>query len=189
MRKLILQEWLSLDGFTADKNGKLDFFLKDELNKDSDDDLLKFMENIDTILLGRKTYDLFIDFWPEATTDTEIIADKLNSTDKIIFSNTITKAPWGKWPEAKVIHGDAVHEIRNLKNGPGKSMVMWGSITLAQALIKENLIDEYHLRICPTAIGSGRPLFPAVADYINLKLAEFKKYDSGLVFLKYEPKS
>jgi len=174
MRKLILQEWLSLDGFTADKNGKLDFFTTDELNKYSDDDVLKFLENIDTILLGRVTYELFVDFWPKATTDVEIIADKLNATDKIVFSNTIKKAPWGKWPEANVIHGDAVHEIRNLKSRPGKNMVLWGSITLAQSLIKENLIDEYHLRVCPTAIGSGRSLFPVVTDYINLNSRNLK---------------
>ena len=72
MRRLILQEWLSLDGFIADENGKLDFFTTSELNKYSDDDILRFMDNIDTILLGRVTYELFADFWPTATTDTEV---------------------------------------------------------------------------------------------------------------------
>ncbi len=157
MRKLILQEWLSLDGFTADKNGKLDFFTSSELNKYSDNDILKFMDNIDTILLGR-TYELFVDFWPNATTDIEVISDKLNNTDKIIFSNSLTKAPWGKWSAAKIIKGSAANEIRNLKAKLGKNMVLWGSISLAQSLIKENLIDEYHLRICPTAIGATPPV-------------------------------
>ncbi len=188
MRKLILQEWLSLDGFTADQNGKLDFFTSSELNKYSDYDVLKFMDNIDTLLLGRVTYELFADFWPNTTNDTEVIADKLNSTEKFIVSNSITKAPWGKWPEAKIIKGDVANEIRNLKGRPGKNIVLWGSISLAQSLIKENLIDEYHLRICPTAIGAGKPLFPNVADYINLRLIECKKYDSGLILLHYEPK-
>lgn len=189
MRKVILQEWLSLDGFTADKNGKLDFFTTSELNKYSDDDVLKFMDNIDTILLGRITYELFVDFWPNATTDIEVISDKLNNTQKIIFSNSLTRAPWGKWPDAKIIKGLATNEIRNLKAKPGKNLVLWGSISLAQSLIKENLIDEYHLRICPTAIGAGRPLFPDLPDYFNLKLIDFKKYDSGMILLHYEPKS
>ncbi len=188
MRRLILQEWLSLDGFTADENGKLDFFTTSELNKYSDNDVLSFMDNIDTILLGRVTYELFADFWPTATTDTEVIADKLNETQKIVFSNSLTKAPWGKWPDAQIIKGEAVNEVRNLKAKSGKNMVLWGSISLAQSLIKENLIDEYHLRICPTAVGAGRSLFPNMKDYINLKLMEFKKYDSGLVFLHYESK-
>ena len=79
MRKLILEEWISLDGYVADKDGQLDFFtnLVAEQNKYSDADQLKFLETIGTILLGRKTYDLFVEFWPTATTDKEVIADKL----------------------------------------------------------------------------------------------------------------
>src|SRR5687768_17701294 len=114
MRKLILEEWISLDGYVTDKNGQLDFFtnLTPEENKYSDADQLKFLETIDTILLGRKTYELFVDFWPSATSDKEIIADKLNETKKIVFSNTLAKAPWGQWPEAQVASGDAVDAIR-----------------------------------------------------------------------------
>ena len=97
MRKLILEEWVSLDGYVTDKNGQLNFFtnLTQEQNKYSDQDQLKFLETVDTILLGRKTYELFAAFWPTATTDKEAIADKLNETKKIVFSNTIIKAPWG----------------------------------------------------------------------------------------------
>jgi dihydrofolate reductase len=187
MRKLILEEWVSLDGYAADKNGALNFFPATEANKYSDLDQLKFMDSIDTILLGRITYDLFADFWPAATTDTEIIADKLNSTQKIVFSNTLKKAPWGKWPDAQIISGDAIAEVKKLKEKEGKNIVLWGSISLAQSLIKENLIDEYHLQICPTIIGDGRPLFPNVDSYKSFKLVNFKKYDTGVMFLHYEP--
>ncbi len=98
MRKLILEEWMSLDGYIEDKNRQLDFFtnITPAQNTYSDNDQLQFLEEIDTILLGRKTYELFVDFWPMATTDQEVIADKLNSTRKIVFSNTLTRAPWGK---------------------------------------------------------------------------------------------
>ncbi|MEP7141622.1 MAG: dihydrofolate reductase family protein [Ferruginibacter sp.] len=187
MRKLILQEWISLDGYAVAKNGQLDFFPSRETNKYSDYDQVKFMDNIDTILLGRVTYNLFADFWPGATTDTEIIADRLNSTDKIIFSNTLTEAPWGKWPGAQVVQGDATEEIKKLKEKEGKNMVLWGSISLAQSLMEKNLIDEYHLQICPTITGGGRPLFTASDYYTNFKLVNFKKYDSGVMFLHYEP--
>lgn len=187
MRKLILEEWLSLDGYAADKNGQLDFFPSTEANKYSDHDQLKFLESIDTILLGRITYKLFVDFWPTATTDTEIIADKLNSLPKIIFSNTLKKAPWGKWPEAQIISGDAAQEVKKLKAKDGKDMVLWGSISLAQSLIKENLIDEYHLQVCPTITGGGRLLFPDLEGYKKLKLVNVRKYDTGVMFLHYEP--
>lgn len=187
MRKLILEEWMSLDGHISDKNGQLDFFtnLAAEENKYSDADQLKFLETIDIILLGRKTYELFVDFWPNASTDQEVIADKLNATRKIVFSNTIEKAPWGKWPEAEVMKADAVEAIRKLKSLPGKNMVLWGSISLAQSLMKENLIDEYHIQLCPVLTGSGRKLFPDQSTLNQLTLLEVREYNTGTVFLSY----
>lgn len=187
MRKLILEEWISIDGYVADKEGQLDFFPSTEENKFSDADQLLFMKGIDLILLGRITYELFVDFWPTATVDKEIIADKLNNTPKAIFSNTLKKAPWGKWPAATIISGDAVPAVKKLKQQPGKDMVLWGSISLAQALMKEDLIDEYHLQLCPTATGGGRLLFPGMDQYKNLKLTAVKQYSTGVIFLKYEP--
>jgi dihydrofolate reductase len=187
MRKLIVEEWMSLDGHISDKNDSLDFFtnLSPEENKYSDADQLKFLESIDTILLGRKTYELFVAFWPNATTDKEVIADKLNQTKKIVFSNTITKAPWGKWPEADVIAGEATEAIKKLKLLPGKDMVLWGSISLAQALMKENLVDEYHIQLCPVLTGGGRKLFPDQSDLNRLNLLEVRQYSTGTVFLNY----
>ena len=188
MRKLILEEWVSLDGYVTDKNGQLDFFtnLTPDQNKYSDQDQLKFLETVDTILLGRKTYELFAEFWPDATTDKEVIADKLNETKKIVFSNTITKAPWGKWAAAEIITGAAPAAIKKLKLLPGKNMVMWGSISLAESLMKENLIDEYHIQLCPVLTGGGRNLFPQKMDFSHLNLLEVRQYNTGTVFLNYE---
>ena len=187
MRRLILEEWLSLDGFAADKDGKLDFFPSSETDKFSDRDQLKFLDSVDTVLLGRRTYELFVDFWPTATTDREIIADRLNTLPKVVFSNTLSEAPWGKWSPARVVRGDAVAEIKRLKGQAGKHMVLWGSIALAQALIAADLIDEYHLQICPTLVGGGRPLFPRLQGYANLKRVNVRTYDTGVVTVHYEP--
>lgn len=188
MRKVIFQEWLSMDGYAADANGGVTFLESFTDNKYSDLEQLRFLEGIDTILLGARTYHLFVDFWPTATNEQEVIADKLNSIPKIIFSKSMKRAPWGKWPDAMVIHTDAVEALKKLKAQEGKDIVLWGSISLAQAFMKNNLIDEYHLRICPVVLGNGRPLFQSV-DKQNFELFGYKQYGSGIMLLQYRPKS
>jgi dihydrofolate reductase len=187
MRRLILEEWLSLDGFAADRDGKLDFFPASETDQHSDADQLAFLDSVDTVLLGRRTYELFVDYWPTATTGQEIIADRLNALPKVVFSNTLSEAPWGRWRPARVVRGDAVAEIRRLKAQDGKHMVLWGSLSLAQDLIAADLIDEYHLQICPTLVGAGRRLFPDLESYARLRRVAVRTYDTGAVFLHYEP--
>ena len=188
MRKLIVEEWLSLDGYVTDKHGALDFFtdITPEKNTYSDADQLKFLETVDTILLGRKTYELFVEFWPTATTEQEAIADRLNEIPKLIFSNTLSATPWGKWNNAQLANEELITEIQNLKSMPGKNMVLWGSISVAQQLMMNNLIDEYHLQVCPVLNGGGRKLFEPEFT-THLKLLEVRKYNTGTVFLNYAP--
>lgn len=187
MRKLFLEEWITLDGFAEDSNGQLDFFPSAEENRYADQQQLSFLDSVDTILLGRKTYELFAEFWPSATTDQEMIADKLNQIPKLVFSNTIKKAPWGKWPEATVVSGDAIEAIRKLKQQPGKNIILWGSISLSQALIRADLIDVYKIRVCPTLSGGGKLLFPTFDSYKRLKLVARDMSANGLLSLSYEP--
>ncbi len=189
MRKLIVEEWISLDGYAADRNGTTDFFPSSEENRYSDEDQLKFLESVDTILLGRKTYEIFVDFWPTDKSKQEIIADKLNEIPKVVISNTLKQAPWGNWPDATIIQGDAVEAVRKLKHEKGKNIVLWGSISLTQSLMKANLIDEYHLQLIPTRLGEGRLLFPKEEESKELKLIGNKVYDAtGVMYLKYVPK-
>jgi dihydrofolate reductase len=188
MRNVILQEWVSLDGYAVDGEGNLDFFPPSETDRSSDRDQLAFLDGVDTILLGRRTYELFADYWPTATTDQEIIADRLNELPKLVFSNTLSEAPWGTWPPARVVRGDAVAEIERLKAQDGRHMVLWGSLSLAQDLMAADLIDEYHLQLCPTLVGGGRPLFPTRAAYTKLERKDVRTYDTGAVFLHYEPR-
>jgi dihydrofolate reductase len=190
MRKLIVDEWTSLDGYATDKEGRLDFFtdLTPEQNTYSNADQLIFLESIDTILLGRLTYELFADFWPTATTGKEIIADKLNQLKKMVFSNTLTNAPWGEWPAAEIITGDAADAIKQLKSLPGKDMVLWGSLSIAQSLMNKNLVDEYRIHLCPVITGGGRRLFTEQADLSRFSLLESRQYNTGTVFLHYKTK-
>jgi dihydrofolate reductase len=184
MRKVIFQEWLSMDGYAADANNTVTFIESTTLNKYSDLNQLAWLDSIDTILLGANTYKLFVDFWPTATTDQEVIADKLNSIPKIVFSKTMTHAPWGQWPAATVVSTDAVQALRQLKAQEGKDIVLWGSISLAQDFMKANLIDEYHFRIVPIVLGSGRPMFESTGP-LQFELYGTKQYESGLMLLQY----
>lgn len=186
MRKLILEEWVSLDGYAEDKNGSLDFFPDTAANRLSDEDQLRFLDSIDLIILGRKTYELFVDFWPTEKSASEIIADRLNEIPKVVFSNTLDKAPWGDYPDAEILSGNAADHVRRLTQQQGKNIVLWGSISLAQDLLKADLIDEIHLQVCPTVVGGGRLLFPDAAAYKNFKLSDVKRYDTGVVNLHYE---
>lgn len=191
MRKLILEEWLSLDGHVTDQNGGLDFFtaLTPEQNKHSDRDQLKFLETVDTILLGRKTYELFVAFWPTATTAQEVIADRLNAIPKVVLSNTLTAAPWGQWAPAEIVRGDAKEAVARLKARSGKNIVLWGSISLAQSLLPARLIDEVHLQVCPVITGGGRRLFPEPWPPMDLQLQETRPYPTGTAFLSYSTKA
>jgi len=184
MGKLIFQEWISLDGYAADENNALSFVEELPMTKYSDQEQLNFLETVDTILLGANTYRMFIEFWPTATNDIEIIADKLNNLPKIIFSRSLQKAPWSKLEEASLVKTDAAEAVKKMKSQKGRDMVLWGSISLAQYFMRENLIDEYHLRICPVVMGSGRLLFSNIGK-IKLELFENRAYPSGLVLLKY----
>ena len=171
----------------SDNNHETKFFDAPLYSIESDDDLLAEMERFDTILLGANTYKMFVNFWPQATNDEQVAADKLNSIPKIVFSKTLKKAPWGKWPAAQIVADDAVAFIKEQKAQNGKDMVLWGSISLAQDLMKANLIDEYHFRIVPVLLGSGTLLFTKSGKH-DLELTHTKSYSSGLLLAHYRPK-
>lgn len=86
-----------------------------------------------------------------------------------------------------MVKNGAAGEIARLKRQPGKNMVLWGSLRLAQSLMREGAIDEYQLRVCPVILGNGKRLFPDGINTPEMKLLEAKTYGSGLVLLRYQP--
>lgn len=187
MRKLIIQEYVSVDGFVADTTGGLAFTRSFARGKEIDVDAGHFLDSIDMIILGEVTYKIFANIWPERTNKDTVIADTLNAKPKLVFSQKLTEAPWGKWDAAKVTTGGAEEEIATLKQQSGKDLVVWGSISLVQSLMKAGLVDEYQLLVCPIALGEGRKLFEGDKP-TPLKLLEVKAYDSGLAIMRYQPK-
>jgi dihydrofolate reductase len=188
MRKLILQEFISLDGYAADQQGSTSFFehLTGEAGREIDKDLLEFIHTIDTVLLGANTYNMFVDFWPRVTTREEIVADGVNLTPKIVFSKSLKSVHWGAYDPPQLVPGNAAEVVRKLKQQDGKDMVLWGSISLARNLLRENLIDEIHLRVCPVLLGSGTPLFEENFASKELELQFTKQYTPGVVLLIYK---
>lgn len=187
MRKLIIQEWLSIDGYAADEKGSTDFFGSVEMSADSDQDILERMNSIDTILLGANTYKLFVDFWPTPQAEKEIIANRLNETPKIIFSNSLEKVEWGKWNNASLQGGNAIEEIKKLKQLSGGNIVLWGSLSLTRSLLSANLIDEIQIRTVPIILGKGLRLF-GKSEQIKFETTAIKQYDSGITLVEYKLK-
>jgi dihydrofolate reductase len=186
MRNVILQEFVTLDGLAAGPHGKVDFVpraTKDDRSFGAEQ--MRLLETVDTILLGRVTYQLFAGYWPNITSGEEkAFADKLNATPKIVFSKSLERAPWGNWQEATIVRTSAADEVVKLKRQAGKDLVIWGSISLAQSLLKDGLIDDYRLVVCPMVLGDGRPLFGGT-DERDLRFLEAKHFDRGAVMLTY----
>ncbi|HJU69286.1 MAG TPA: dihydrofolate reductase family protein [Gemmatimonadaceae bacterium] len=187
MKKVILQEFVSVDGLAAGPNDSVDFIPASmQGDQPFGQHQTKFLDSIDTILLGRVTYEMFAAHWPNVTSGPdEPFADKLNAIPRIVFSTTLDRAPWGSYPDAKVVKSSAAKEVARLRQGSGKDMVMWGSLSLAQSLMREALIDEYQLIICPVVLGTGRPLFAEQNESIGMQLVSTKSFDRGSVLLVY----
>ena len=190
MSRVIVQAFVTLDGFAAGSDGALDF-IADSTNVDSVDseaarDQLDFVSGVGTILLGADTYRMFSGYWPEQTVETELIADALNSTPKVVFSSTLESAPWGKWDDARIVRGSASDEVRRLREEEEGDMVVWGSLSVVHSLMQDGLVDEFHLWTCPVVLGSGKRLFPEGIDKTPLELLEARDRD-GVASLRLRP--
>ena len=157
------------------------------------DDRLKqyvndFTDASDTILMGSVLYQGMSGHWSSITPDNEQFpfAQKMNSYRKIVFSYSLSGEL--TWNNSRLAKTDAAGEIRALKEKAGKDIVVYGGARFVSGLIKENLIDEYHLFVNPVAIGKGLPIFGTLDGYRQLDLAGAHAFDCGIVVLEYRPK-
>ena len=189
MRKVILQEFVSLDGYDAGPNGDV-AFIPGSTRGDPrwGSEQMALFDTVDTMLLGRVTYQLFSQIWPTRTEGEEkAFADKFNGVPKVVFSRTLKSAPWGKWPEARVVSANPSDEIPQLKRKSGKTILISGSLSIGQELSEANLVDEYHIIVCPVVVGGGRPLFPAKTAK-QLELIDAHPLTRGAVSMLYRPR-
>jgi dihydrofolate reductase len=185
MRKLIVQQWVTVDNIAAEEDGGLSF-VKAEPFTDEDSSayktsLMGFMDSLDTMILGANTYNMSKDYWPTATDQGEW-GEKLNNLTKFVASTTLDAAPWGDFPPATVTK-DAAATIRELKEQDGKDIWLWGSLDLMQSLMDAGVVDEVRMLVCPASRGKGRRVFE---DSRDLTLAEATGFDSGIVLMRYE---
>jgi dihydrofolate reductase len=185
MRKLIVFNQMSVDGRFVDADGDMSW-AKDnndaEFNKFSSQNA----KSGGVLLFGRVTYELMASFWPtpQAKKNLPIVAERMNSLPKVVFSRTLKKASWNN---TTLIKGDLVAEIRRMKNEPGEGMTILGSGTIVSQLALEDLIDEYQIVVSPIALGGGRTMFESIKGKLNLKLTKSRIFRNGKVFLCYEP--
>jgi dihydrofolate reductase len=177
-RKIILDLAVTLDGFIEGKNGEVDWCIMDP-----DMGFNDFLHQIDTILYGRKSYELWGQYTPEAeVAETEReLWDLVHSKQKYVFSRT-QKATDDK---AKYINNQILEEVNILKNKPGKDIWLYGGASLITTFIKLELVDEFRLSVHPVVLGEGKPLFIDIQERINLKLVNSKSFSSGVVQLIY----
>jgi dihydrofolate reductase len=165
MRKLIVSEFISLDGVTEDPGGAEGFerggwtspYWNDELEAYKRDELF----SADGLLLGRVTYEAFAAAWPDASHEAGEYADRMNSLPKYAVSTTLTDLTWNN---SHVLEGDLEKQVRNLKEQPGQDLLVFGSGQLVRALIQLDLVDELRLQVYPVAVGRGQRLFGETDD-------------------------
>lgn len=183
MRKLVSFMVVTLDGYTEGPNGEFDWpNVDDEFNEFA----ISQLEDIDTLLFGRVTYEGMASYWPTpaAIEDDPAVAGRMNSIPKIVFSTRLDKADW---ENTTLIKGDVAAAVSELKQQPGKYLAVFGSSTLTVSLLDQDLVDELRVVVNPVLLGAGKSLFAGLADRVPLTLQRTTTFSSGNVLLSYRP--
>lgn len=177
-RKIILDLAITLDGFIEGKNGEVDWCIMD-----TEMEFTKFLNEIDTILYGRKSYDLWGQYIPqdEASDNEKEIWELIHSKEKYVFSKTKKNTD----NQAIFINENILEEVNKLKNKPGKDIWLYGGSSLLKTFINLGLVDEFRLSIHPVILGEGKQLFIDIKQRFNLKMVKTRTFSSGVVQLIY----
>ena len=194
-RRIVMFNWMTANGYFTGADGNLDWVVPDEEQAKAAVDGIPFF---DTVLFGRRTYELFEKFWNHTVDDSSTAPDPhhpgqrtrehreiaiwLNEMKKLVFSRSLKAVTRNN---SRVLHELDPREIETMKSQPGKDMIVFGSGSIVSQLTQHGLIDEYQLVVCPIFLGSGRPLLTGVSKNSRLKLVEARPYRSGDVMLRY----
>jgi dihydrofolate reductase len=183
MRRVIFQNLISLDGYFEGPKREIDWH---NVDSEFNDYAIDFLNSVDTLLFGRVTYELMASYWPteDAITNDPVVAEKMNSLTKFVFSKTLKKVNWNN---TTLINEDIAEKVEKLKKSQGRDIAIFGSSDLALALIPSGLIDELSIMINPIILGKGKTIFRGINSRLNLTLVRTKIFRSGNVLLCYEP--
>ncbi|HZV86702.1 MAG TPA: dihydrofolate reductase family protein [Candidatus Binatus sp.] len=184
MRKLIVFNMVSVDGFFVDSKGDMRWAHKNDAEWNAFTSGNASSSGV--LVFGRITYELMASYWPTpmALQNSPVVAKGMNEMPKIVFSRTLDKVSWSN---TKLIKGDLAAEVRKLKQESGPDMVILGSGSIVSQLTQENLIDEHQLALSPIVLGKGRTLFEGVQEKMNLKRTNSRSFGNGTVFVCYQP--
>jgi dihydrofolate reductase len=186
MGKIVVTEFMSLDGVVEDPGGSENFThggWSFEFSRGDEGDTFKLDETVaaHALLLGRVTYDGFAAAWPSRDGE---FADKFNTMPKYVVSRTLTDP---EWTNTTVLNGPLAESVAQLKERHDGDIVVHGSVSVAQALIDQDLVDELRLMVFPVILGQGKRLFGETGDKKTLRLTESRTVGDGVTILVYRP--
>ncbi len=182
MRKVFLFMMVTLDGFFEGPNQDISWHNVDE---EFNDFAIAQLDEIGALLFGRVTYQGMASYWPTefAKKNDPVVAGKMNSLPKVVFSKTLDRA---EWENSRLVKGNAAEEVAKLRQQSGKDLAIFGSGDLSTSLAEQGLIDEFRIMVNPVVLGNGKRLFQGINEKLNLKLVKTKTFRSGNVLLYYQ---
>ncbi len=183
MRRVLFFMMITVDGYYAGPDGGIDWH---NVDGEFNDFAIAQLNEVDTLLFGRETYELMASYWPtrDAVQDDPVVAGKMNSLPKIVFSTTLGDVTW---QNTRLIRDNVAAEVKRLKQQEGQDLLILGSSKLASTFIDQGLLDEARLMVNPVALGRGKSLFAGINDRLRLRLTKTRTFGSGNVLLYYEP--
>ena len=185
MRKLVVFNHVSLDGYFTDKNGDMSWAHGSRDDSEFNAFVSENASGGGQLLFGGTTYRLMVNYWPTdaAMNNDPIVAKAMNAMPKVVFSRTMDDASWSN---TRLIKSDLPEEISKMKKEPGKNMVILGSGSIVSQLAPHGLIDEYQVIVNPIVLGAGRTMFDGVNEKINFSLTKTRTFKNGKVFVCYQ---
>lgn len=181
MRSVIVFNMITADGYFAGPHGELDWH---NVNAEFNDFALAQLDEADTLIFGRRTYDIMAAFWPTeiAKKQDPVVATKMNDIRKLVFTHTLENTTWR---HTTIIDRGSKERLQAIKAGQGKTLLILGSSELCVSLFEAHLIDEVRLMVNPVILGAGMPLFAGLPSPHRLHLIDHRAFKSGNVLLRY----